>query len=222
MGHRTAGDLIFERYLAERGFLVPEHEPDLGIGVRPEYLLEADEDRCLVEVKEFAVSSWPLGSGGVASQEQLLKPIRSQIHEAARKLRRARELKVPLVAVLTDPHRALWGLLRPFELIAAIGGDMEVRIPISATASGAVGPTVVAAGRNGELRNDHPYLTAVVVVHERFDDTHNSETYITHSPGAEALPERFFAAGPADVLYDCARTESGAGVYILREGNRPE
>jgi len=34
---RTEGDLMFERYLVERGFDVPEHEPDLGIRVRPEY-----------------------------------------------------------------------------------------------------------------------------------------------------------------------------------------
>ena len=219
MGQRTEGDLIFEKYLSERGFVVPEHEPDLGIGVRPEYLLDVEGDRCLVEVKEFAPSSWPLGSGGIHSQQQVLKPIRGQIHEAARKLRRARELKLPLVAVLTDPHQAMWGLLQPFELIAAIDGDMEVRIPISTTGSGPIGPAALATGRNGELRHDHPYLTAVVVVHERFDDTHQSETYITHSPDAEPLPERFFVAGPGDVLYDYARPEGGVGVYSLRDGD---
>lgn len=213
MGHRTAGDLIFERYLAERGFVVPEHEPDLGIGVRPEYLVEADGDRCLIEVKEFAPSSWPLGSGGVTSQQQLLKPIRGQVHEAARKLREARGLKLALVAVLTDPHKALWGLLRPFELNAALRGDLEVRIPISATGSGAVGPAVLATGRNGELRNDHPYLAAVVVIHERFDGTHQSQTYITRSPEAEPLPELFFDAGPNDELYDFS-TEYDA--YLIR------
>ena len=63
VGQRTAGDEMFERYLAERAFDVPEHEPELGIGVRPEYLIERDGHTCLTEVKEFAPSSWPIRRG---------------------------------------------------------------------------------------------------------------------------------------------------------------
>jgi hypothetical protein len=92
---------------------------------------------------------------------EVLKPIRRQIHEAARQLRDARPLKLPLVVVLTDPRRALLGLLRPFELIAAMHGDPLVQVPTSG--HGAVGPARLVAGRNGELRNDHPCVTAVVM-----------------------------------------------------------
>lgn len=106
MGKRTAGDLMFEKYLAERGFDVPEHEPDLGIGVRPDYLLTRDADHCVTEVKSFAPESWPIRRGS-NSQKQVLKPIRGQIHEAARKLRNATPLGLPLVVVLTDPEKAL-------------------------------------------------------------------------------------------------------------------
>ena len=45
---------MFEAYLAEHGCDVPEHEPDLGVETRPDYLLARDGHTCLCEVKEFA------------------------------------------------------------------------------------------------------------------------------------------------------------------------
>lgn len=50
MGQRTPGDEIFQAYLVEHGYVAPEHEPNLGIGVRPEYLVERDDERYLTEV----------------------------------------------------------------------------------------------------------------------------------------------------------------------------
>jgi hypothetical protein len=47
---------MFEAYLAEHGYDVPEHEPDLGVGRQPDYLLSRDGHTCLCEVKEFALS----------------------------------------------------------------------------------------------------------------------------------------------------------------------
>lgn len=199
MGKRTAGDLVFEKYLAERGFDVSEHEPDLGIGVRPDYLLKRGGDRCLTEVKEFAPESWPIRRGST-SQKQVLKPIRGQIHEAARKLRSATSLGLPLVVVLTDPHKALWGLLWPRELIAAVHGDMTIHLPILPS-GGQAGPATLVSGRNGELRHDHPYVSAVVVIHELHTGQHRSDAYITHSPEAVTLPSGFFA-GVDDAFYD--------------------
>lgn len=190
---------MFEQYLAERDFDVPEHEPDLGIGVRPEYLLERGGDECLTEVKEFARGPWPIRQGS-NSQQEVLKPIRRQIHEAARKLRNAEALGRPLVVVLTDPHQALWGLLWPRELIAAMHGDMTIRMPIH-PGGGQAGPASLMSGRNGELRHDHPSISAVVVVHELPTGRHRSDAYVTHSPAALALPPVFFA-GPADAFYD--------------------
>src|ERR1039458_4247580 len=146
---------MFEAYLDECGFVVPEHEPDLGIRARPDYVVESDGDRCVVEVKTFARDAWPIRRGSTSMRE-VLKPIRRQIHEAARQLGDATPLKLPLVVVLTDPLRALWGLLRPFELIAAMHGDPTVQVPTSGY--GASGPASLVAGRNGELRNDHPYV----------------------------------------------------------------
>jgi hypothetical protein len=212
VGQRTAGDLMFERYLSERGLEVSEHEPDLGIGVRPEYLLDSGRNRCRTEVKEFAPGSWPIRRGST-SQQQVLKPIRRQIHEAARKLRNAVSLGYPLVVVLTDPHQALWGLLWPRELVAAVLGNMTIVLPISPSSGSQARPAALVSGRNGELRHDHPYVSAVVVVHELHTGQHRSDTYVTHSPGAVELASGFFA-GADDAFYDYT---SSAGTYVLRE-----
>jgi len=198
---------MFERYLAERGFESPEHEPDLGIGVRPEYLLERNGHRCLTEVKEFALESNPIRASGSYSQQQTLKPIRGQIHSAARKLREAKGLKLPLVVVLTDPRGALVGLMRPIEIIAAMRGDLTVVALFT-------GPAQMAAGRNGELRNDHPYVSAVVGIEENFlSGKHRADTFITNSPGAEPLSPVFFT-GDGDSLYEYS---AQTGTYVLRE-----
>jgi hypothetical protein len=58
------------------------------------------------------------------------------------------------------------------------------------------------------LRHDHPYISAVVVVHDLYDGLHRSDTYLTHSPAAATLPSAFFA-GPDDAFYDySAATDS--------------
>jgi hypothetical protein len=67
-------------------------------------------------------------------------------------------------------------------------------------------------GRNGELRNDHPYVTAVAVVHELFDGTHRSETFVTHSVQAVRLAEVCFS-GEQDDVYDYS---DQTGTYSLR------
>ncbi len=84
--------------------------------------------------QKFAPESWPIRRGS-NSQQQVLKPIRGQIHEAARKLRSATSLGLPLVVVRTDPHKALSGLLWPRELIAAVQGDMTIHYRSSRAAA---------------------------------------------------------------------------------------
>jgi hypothetical protein len=205
---------MFEAYLVEHGYVVPEHEPDLGIGVRPEYLVERDGEFCLTEVKEFDPATAPMRDARVKgswSQEEMLKPIRGQIHHAARKLKKAIGLGHPLVIVLTDPRFAMPGLLGPTEIIAAMAGDLAVRVPVSA--SGPPGPTELAATRNGELRQAHVYISAVVVIHERLVTGHFAHTFVTHSPGAEPLSEVFFR-GPDDRVYDYSPEE---GRYLRRD-----
>jgi hypothetical protein len=133
---------MFEAYVAERGLEVPEHEPDLGIGSRPDYVVERDGARCVVEVKSFAKDAWPIRRGST-SMQGVLKPIRGQIHNAARQLRDAESLDLPLVVVLTDPLGSMWGLLRSFEVIAAMHGDPMVHL--RTTGHEAVGPVTMVA-----------------------------------------------------------------------------
>jgi hypothetical protein len=200
MGQRTDGDRLFEDYLRHQGITVPEHEPDLGIGVRIEYLVEIDGETCATEVKQFDPSSWPIRAGRSHSMQQVLKPHRTQMHEAARKLRKAKDLGHPLVVVLTDPHNALFGLLRPFEIIASMMGDLVIRVPVSPELQGPAGPASWGADRNGELRHDHPYVTAVVHI-DHSGEHPRARTFITNSPGAVPLSPVFFR-GPDDLVWE--------------------
>jgi hypothetical protein len=158
MGQRSDGDRLFERYLAERGIAIPEHEPDLGIGRRVDYSVVIGRHTCLCEVKEFAPTTQSVIPG---SMHDLLKPIRAKIHDAAPQLKAARSLGQPLVVVLTNPNSAPV-VMGEREMLWAIEGDPIVRV---ALASGAQAEHTV--GRNGELRHDHAYITAVVVLYER-------------------------------------------------------
>jgi hypothetical protein len=158
MGQRSDGDLLFERYLEERGVAIPEHEPDLGVGKRIDYPVVIGGHTCLCEVKEFAPTTQSVIPG---SMQDLLKPIRAKIHDAAPQLKAARGLGHPLVVVLTNPHHAPV-VMGEREMLWAIEGDPIVRVPL---ASGAQPEHTV--GRNGELRQDHAYITAVVVLYER-------------------------------------------------------
>jgi hypothetical protein len=48
VGQKTAGDLMFEQYLREHGYAAVEHEPDLGVAKRPDYVIERAGKRCVV------------------------------------------------------------------------------------------------------------------------------------------------------------------------------
>jgi hypothetical protein len=211
VGKRTEGDERFEAYLAERSYVVPEHEPDLGICVRVEYVIERGGEEAITEGKEFALDSWPIKKSGTYSEQQMLKPVRGQIHEAARKLRKATGLGKPLVVVLTDPKGAMADRLGPVQMMGAIMGDLNVQIPVSA--AGPVGPATLVSGRNGELARDHPYVSAVLVVHKPFGgDAHVGHWFVTNSPGAVALSE-VFLGDPRDRVWEFADGEG----YRMRE-----
>jgi hypothetical protein len=100
--------------------------------VHPGYLVERDGQQCRTEVKEFSYESNPMNDrSGAFSMKETLKPIRGQVHQAARKLRKAQGLGHLLVIVLTEPLNAMFGMLRPFEIDAALRGDLNVVVPVS-------------------------------------------------------------------------------------------
>jgi hypothetical protein len=231
MGQRADGDLLFERYLAERGIAIPEHEPDLGADRRIDYPVVIGDLTCLCEVKEFARTTQSAITGDM---RDVLKPIRAKIHDAAPQLKAVRGLGHPLVVVITNPHGAPV-IMGERELLWAIEGDPVVRVPVATS-----GPPLHTVGRNGELRHDHAYISAVVVLYERMrvrdrydelaeqsreqaheerirailaarEDEPEGGDLLTHTfipGGADAvpLPDAFFR-GPRDVVWEYSFAE---------------
>ncbi|MEA2144815.1 MAG: hypothetical protein QOG59_402 [Solirubrobacteraceae bacterium] len=168
VAERTAGEKMFEAYLRERGIAVPEHEPDLGAKKWPDYLVEHAGERCICEVKEFArgttsMPHQPGKRGGSWSMQTVLRPIRSQIREAARQLKPFADSGLPLVVVLTNPHAAAVNCGSQ-EMIWAMCGDPVIRLQVGAVTGSAADSPIFTVDRNGRLRSDHPYISAVAIV----------------------------------------------------------
>lgn len=159
---------MFEAYLAEQGYPAADHEPDLGTTKRPDYVIERDGQRCVVEVKQFAAGtrSFPDQRAGTTSVEAVLKPIRSQLREAARQLKDVAQAGLPLVVMLTNPHGA-FVMLGTQEMVWAMYGDPVVVIDIDPRVGGAVGEARQEVGRNGRLARDHQYISAVAIFGHR-------------------------------------------------------
>jgi hypothetical protein len=199
MGERTAGDRLFERYLLCNEIPVPEHEPDLGVPLRPDYAVAlATGETCICEVKEFAAGTDSLAperadSEGGWSMSARVKPIRSKLRDAAPQLRAVRHLGLPLVVVLANPHRAPM-ILDDLEVVSAMRGDAMIVMPGS-------GPPVatLTAGRNGKLTSSHLYISAVAILQPGWTDADDPSitAFVTNSPEAEAIPEAMFR-GPRD------------------------
>ncbi|MFE7777671.1 nuclease-related domain-containing protein [Streptomyces sp. NPDC057445] len=162
-----AGALAEERvarYLRERDYSF-QVEPDFGTGRHPDYLITAGEHTIVAEVKAFETygmfENAVLGQVMARSLEDALPPIRKQIKKAAGQLRGLRDRGWPLVVVLDNPA----GRPIPFDshmVLSAMYGDLALQAPLEP--DGVLGEFRAVAGRNGSLRNDHPYISAVAVV----------------------------------------------------------
>ena len=169
MGERTAGDMMFEAFALARGYCISEHEPEVGSTKRPDYVIAHDDEQCIVEIKEFAPTTRSLPDqprGGTTDAATVLKPVRSQLREAARQLKDVADLGLPVVAALTNPHGA-WVFLDEHHMVYAMYGDPVVRMTIDPTIGAALGEPQHGVGRNGRLARDHQYISAVLVLGER-------------------------------------------------------
>jgi hypothetical protein len=191
---RTPGEAMFEAYLVEHGHAVPEHEPNLGVSKRPDYVIQRDEQRCVCEVKEFAAdtSSLPVMTGFVTTGvDVILKPIRSQIRQAARQLKPLAASGLPLVVVITNPHRAMV-ITGDQEVIWAMYGDPVFRFTVNTTTGAGEDDGLFTVDRNGKLRGDHQYISALAFIRHR---EHAADFYNALSASNEHLsPDERLAA----------------------------
>jgi hypothetical protein len=165
---RMKSEEWFEQYCAEHGIEIRAHEPDLGVPTRPDFLVARGGIEVVCEVKEFTTT--PLDQrlqarDGPASfsEAQILKPVRNQVRSAAQNLKPLAGSKWPLVVILANPRR-VHVELEPDRLIHALYGDLTITFDIGAE-GGAVTESRWAAGRNGRLRANHAYLSAVAGLH---------------------------------------------------------
>lgn len=216
---------LFERYLDERGYGCERH-PDLGIVKRPDYLVDAENVRVVCEVKTFNNDGIFATTGakvGSRSMEQVLAPHRDDIKKAASQLKPLQGRGWPLVVVLSNPC----GFPVPTEpsmVAAAMYGDPVMSAPM--LDDGSLGRFAMEAGRNGRLRNNHPYISAVVVLHRESHSAEWARRWIAdnrarfHEPvtltAALLEAEGAEAPGGDDVFLDVFETLSESAVPLPR------
>lgn len=164
---RTESEEWFARYCAGHGINVLAYEPDLGVATRPDYLIERGGSEVVCEVKEFTATRFDrmIATARLfsSSESEELKPVRNQVRHAARNLKPLEGSKWPLAIVLANPLH-LHVPLEPERLIHALYGDLTVTFEVGP--EGPVTEPEWVAGRSGRLRSDHPYISAVVALHE--------------------------------------------------------
>lgn len=171
----TTSDEFFERYLRENGYDPGPHEPDLsthGIRRRPDFLARRGGVTVACEVKQFTVGATDLEQRlvrqqvAVASPKEVYGRIRDQVSSAAGQLKELTRMGIPLVVVLANPERALVDLSVP-TVLAALYGNLAVGFQVDRTTGGTTGTARFEFARDGKLTNDHPYVSAVVLLRRR-------------------------------------------------------
>jgi len=160
----------FERYMRDHGYDY-DYEPDLGVSTRPDFLVWRADVQMVCEVKGFDQPT-PLerrlrgtSHTTMISSDEEYGPMRSAVREAARQLKPLAGSGYPLVVVLANPmgHRVNLSLER---LVEAMYGNPGLVGNFNAE-KGEVEDFRFELGRDGRLRNDHPYISAVAILRER-------------------------------------------------------
>lgn len=146
------GEVLFERYLVEHGYEF-EYELYRGVRKRPDYLVQRSGMTVVCEVKSFP--PLPDQQQSESPQESVLNSIRNKIREAAKQLKPLAGRGVPLLVVLAQAENSRVMLHAKLVLSAMYGN-------LTSPPEGS-GGTECYFGRNGKLRNDHRYISAVVV-----------------------------------------------------------
>jgi len=161
----------FERYLRTHDYEY-EYEPpfDPEIPTRPDFIARRGDAELVCEVKGFEEvppverrvrgATHPM----MLSAREVLGPMRGAVREAARNLKPLAGSPWPLIVVLANPLE-LKVFLSMDRLTEAMVGDLGVAGAYNPE-QGQVENMRFEYGRDGRLRNDHPYISAVAILHE--------------------------------------------------------
>ncbi|HEY2717363.1 MAG TPA: hypothetical protein VGI73_14185 [Solirubrobacterales bacterium] len=176
---KTPSECQFEAYLLEVGVDGGEnHQPNLGgdpEAPRPDYRINRGDAAAIIELKGFersaAEDALIASDGGVVIRDakQELAPMRNKIGEAIKQLRPYSNRPEPLIVCLANPRRLQVSCEGHTEVIAAMYGERAVRVSI-ATPENPDPPDDPEwfFGRNGVFGGGlHPYVSAVMTLHER-------------------------------------------------------
>ncbi len=168
---RNEAERWFERYLLSHDYEY-EYEPTFepNIPTRPDFMVRRGDAELVCEVKGFEemppverrVSG--LTQPTMLSSKEVLGPMRGAVREAARNLKPLAGSPWPLVVVLANPM-AFKVFLNMTNLVEAMFGDLGVAGAFNAE-KGQVENMQFEYGRDGRLRNDHPYISAVAILHD--------------------------------------------------------
>lgn len=160
----------FERYLRAHGYEY-EYEPDIGVSKRPDFLVRRDGERVVCEVKAFEeVTKLEKRLAGtkqatMVSDDEVYGPMRGAVKNAASQLKPLAGTGLPLVVVLANPKGQMVHLDME-RLVEAMFGNPIWRGRYDPE-EGRVEDLQFDYGRDGRLRSDHPYISAVVILRER-------------------------------------------------------
>jgi heat shock protein HspQ len=167
---RNESERWFERYLRENGYAY-DYEPDLDVPTHPDFRARRSDVEVVCEVKGFEEPP-PLerrlagaNQTVAVSADEEYGPMRSAVREAARQLKPLAGSPWPLVVVLANPmgFRVNLSIER---LVEAMYGNPGI-VGNFNPEKGEVEDFHFELGRDGRLRNDHPYISAVAILHER-------------------------------------------------------
>jgi hypothetical protein len=164
---RNDAERWFERYVHGHDYSY-DYEPDLRVSTRPDFVIERAGTRVVCEVKGFEQPSafknrlsQAVGAF-MAGDDEIYRPMRSAVREAARQLKPLAGTGLPLVVVLADPRDHVV-LLDIEHLVEAMFGNPGWTGSLNES-TGEVEGLHFAYGQDGRLRNDHPYISAVLIL----------------------------------------------------------
>jgi hypothetical protein len=164
----TRSEEWFDRYVREHGHDPGSPEPDLGIAKNPDRLITWNGVEVVNEIKQFENDPFArlLDRFGTMGMSQGLRPVRKAIERAARQLKPLAGRGLPLVVVLANP-KGMPVAFTSDEIIWALYGNPVWRMAIDRDTGASAGPTEYGVDRDGQIRNQHQYLSAVVALRHR-------------------------------------------------------